>query len=306
MVRDREGRARLTALALSGTLLASGCSALAVAPVRQLPRSAAVPLEVLVASIAVDGAGLPTGGGSAVTPPSTAPGDPDGRRDGPGRQKHRPDLRPRPRPGPFSMDISSRRDFVSQATNHWCVAAAMLTMINIVEAGRPDARAGTQKRLYALGRRLSDQRKLGPIGIKPEGWAEGLNRRGIGPYIVHAAPTRGMAIRIAARALRMTGRPVGLVTWRGAHSWVMHGFEATADPAWDRDFRVTHVQVHDVWYPRISSIWGPSRPPDARIHVDALGADYLPFRRPGRRHPKWDGRFLLILPVLPEETDSRG
>lgn len=211
-------------------------------------------------------------------------------------------LRPRPRPGPFSMSISGARDFVSQATSHWCVAAAMQTMVNIMAPGRADRSERSQRRLYLLGRRHSNRQKLHAIGIEPEGWAEGLNARGYGPYVVYAAPGRAAAVRVAARALRLTGRPVGLVTWRGAHSWVMHGFEATADPAWDRDFQVTHVRVHDVWWPRISSIWGPSRGPDARLATRALAPDFLPFRRPGRRYPNRDGRFLLILPVAADES----
>ena len=39
--------------------------------------------------------------------------------------------------------------------------------------------------------------------------------------------------------IRLTNRPVGLMTWRGAHSWVMSGFNATADPAVTDKFTVT-------------------------------------------------------------------
>ena len=81
------------------------------------------------------------------------------------------------------------------------------------------------------------------------GWAAVLEERGFGPYEVASSSTREGAISKAARALRVTGRPVGLVTRRGAHSWVMSGFRATADPAWDADFEVTGVFVEDTWYP---------------------------------------------------------
>lgn len=206
-------------------------------------------------------------------------------------------LKPRPRPGSFEMDISSQRDFVSQATSQWCVAAAMQTMVNIIDRRPPDRSVRTQERLYQLGRRHSNERKLGSFGIEPEGWAEGLNVLGYGPYRVHVAPSRRAAVRQAALSMRLTGKPVGLVTWRGAHSWVMHGFRASGDPGWTRRFEVTHVRVHDVWYPRISSIWGPSRSPASTWRVADLAQDYLPWRRPGRRYPLRDGRFLLILPL---------
>lgn len=59
----------------------------------------------------------------------------------------------------------------------------------------------------------------------------------------------GLWRNLAAKAIRMTGRPVGLVVWRGAHSWVMSGFTATADPASADDFEVHKVFVQDPWFP---------------------------------------------------------
>jgi hypothetical protein len=215
-------------------------------------------------------------------------------------------LRPRPRRGPFSVDLYERGDFVHQQTKDWCVAASTQTMLNIIRRGRADRTRETQARLYQRGRRLSpNKRKLGPIGVDLVGWAELLERNGGGRYIVDGARTRKASIRKAARALRMTGRPVGLVTWRGAHSWVMSGFRATADPAMRRGFEVTAVTIEDVWYPYVSTIWGASRPPGSLVPVAALAEDYLPYRRPRARWPDRDGRFMLILPVLPPNTVAR-
>ncbi|CAN5686596.1 hypothetical protein BH23CHL8_BH23CHL8_23220 [soil metagenome] len=95
---------------------------------------------------------------------------------------------------------------------------------------------------------------------------------------------------------------MGLVVWRGAHSWVMSGFTATADPAYTKDFQVKTVFIRDVWFPWVSSIWGASRPPNAAVPVAALAEDYLPYNRPSRRHPMRDGKFMLILPTLPPDT----
>lgn len=110
-------------------------------------------------------------------------------------------------------------------------------------------------------------------------------------------PTRDAAIAAAARALRMTGRPVGLLVWRGAHAWVVSGFRATADPAYTGDFTVTHLHVVDPWYPRVSSIWGPSRSPDSLVPVSLVAEDYLAWHRLAVRYPEKDGQFVLIVPV---------
>ena len=95
----------------------------------------------------------------------------------------------------------------------------------------------------------------------------------------------------------MINRPAGLMTWRGAHSWVMSGFNATADPAQTDDFTVTAVRIEDVWYPRLSSIWGYSRPPDALYKIEDLPADYLPWKRPLGTYPAKTGNFVLVIPV---------
>jgi hypothetical protein len=168
-------------------------------------------------------------------------------------------------------------------------------MMNMIDRG-PNRSTPSQRRLYALARSLSTWRLVGG-GAEAEGWAGALNRLGYGPYAVRVERTRAGAIKAAARALRLTRRPVGLIVWRGAHSWVMSGFRATADPAATDRFAVTHVHVQDPWYPRNSSIWGPSRRPGALVPVRLLSEDYLPFRRPTVRYPDKDGRFVLVLPV---------
>jgi hypothetical protein len=206
-----------------------------------------------------------------------------------------PVLSPSPGPGGFGIELYRDGDFVSQATKIWCVPAAMQTMINII-APAADRSAAFQERLYGLARQLSTDR-LDDEGAEPEGWARGLERLGFGRYAVVAAPTRGAAVATAARALRMTGRPAGLLVWGGAHAWVMSGFRSTADPAYTSTWDVTHVTIEDVWYPRVSSIWGASRPPGALVPVGWLGQDYLPWRRPHARFPEKDGRFVVVVPV---------
>ena len=81
------------------------------------------------------------------------------------------------------MDLYRKGDMVSELTNYWCVPAAMQTMINIMEPGRPDKTRATQLRLYRLARRLSTD-KLDGKGAEPIGWARALTRLGYGKYAV--------------------------------------------------------------------------------------------------------------------------
>jgi hypothetical protein len=207
------------------------------------------------------------------------------------------DLTPPPSPGPFAINLYRRGDFSSQANERYCVPAAIQTIINVMERGASHS-VTAQHRYYRLARRYSTDRLVG-AGAEPEGWARTLEVLGHGEYGVVSQRTRARAVHAAAKALRLTGRPVGLLMWRGAHAWVMTGFRATADPAYSQRFQVTHVYVSDVWYPRVSSIWGPSRPPNARVPVDALRADYLRWKRPTARYPEKDGQFVVVLPELP-------
>ncbi len=288
----------LLALALVGAMAASACSSwsteLAVVPGTPRPAQA-VKLERVA---------TPAPTARAAAKQSDEPrGDIGGSEDaGPTVIR----LDPRPAPGPFEMNTYQQGDFVHQAHKDWCVAGSALTMINIMEDGRPKNTSQMQQRIYERGRELSPYKgRLSDIGVDLIGWAELLNNRGFGPYEVAGADTLRKAVRRAAKAIRQTGRPVGLVTWRGAHSWVMSGFTATADPAYDGGFNVEAVHIQDTWYPWVSTIWGASRPPNTLVPVSKLDEDYLPYKRPNGKWPRRDGKYMLILPVLPEGTVAR-
>ncbi len=191
------------------------------------------------------------------------------------------------------MNLYRKGDFVTQANKHQCVSAAMQIMLNVI-GPRNDRTKATQASLAKLAKRLSKARNG---GTEPEGWARGLERHDAGDYTVVVEPTIGKAVRRAIEAIRATGRPVGLLVWRGAHSWVLHGFETTDDPALTDDYDVTGLWVSDPWYPRVSSIWGASRKPNQRITVKQLREDYLKWRRPTGRYPGKDGKYVLVIPV---------
>lgn len=217
---------------------------------------------------------------------TASPGGPSASPDG-------PNASPTPKPGPFSMDLYEKGDYVGEFKDTWCLAAAVQISMNIMDAGADRTRS-TQARIFALTRSLDPA----PDGAaEPEAWAKGLTDLGYGSYEVSVQPSIKAAIHLAAKQIRLTNRPAGLLVWRGAHSWVMSGFAATADPAVTEKFTVTSVRIEDVWYPRFSTIWGYSRPPDAKVAVADLSDDFLPWHRPKGSYPDKNGKYVIVIPT---------
>jgi len=106
-------------------------------------------------------------------------------------------------------------------------------------------------------------------------------------------------MRDAAVAISGLHAPVILLTWRGAHTWVMTGYRADADPAVFPDARVTGAYILDPWYPRVSSIWGPSDPPGAFQDLAEMRRNYLVWDRPEGRYEERDGLFIAVMPTRP-------
>ncbi len=150
----------------------------------------------------------------------------------------------------------------------------------------------SQQRLWEMAR----DRSFSPFGgANPRGWVATLNELGVGPYELVSIPTYREAVRVAATALRETGRPVGLVMWPGRHAWVMSGFTSLGDPAVRSDFEVTGVHVLDPLYPRGNRRWGPSPAPGSLITPSAL-ADQFVFRERRRVNLGVPPGYLLVLP----------
>ena len=197
-----------------------------------------------------------------------------------------------PKPEPFAMDLYEKGDFVGEYVDTWCVPAAMQTAINIMSAGADTSKA-FQTRLYKLAYSL-EPGNTG--GADATGWPEGLTKLGYGNFELDVRGSINAAAWTVARAIRLTNRPGGLVVWYGWHSWVVSGFKATADPALTNDFTVTGLYIEDVWYNRLSSIWGYSNPPDTFVKTSDLSIDYKPYHE-WTKDPSRDGKFVFVLPV---------
>src|SRR4051812_47979409 len=185
-----------------------------------------------------------------------------------------------------SLNLYRPGDFVRQTNLVQCVATSMQMMINMLE-GSNDRTASTQLRLQNVARTYSDllSPRPGRKGASVWGWAAGLNDLGYGRYVVAAYPTIDDALHAAAHAIRFTGRPVGLLMWRGRHAWVMSGFRATADPRSTQNFRVTDVNVLDPLYPANNATWGRSPSPGQRLTVTQLGTQFVKRRTTGGTTP---------------------
>lgn len=252
-------------------------------------------LFTLGLALAVPGGALAANGGAATTEPTRSAAAAPTRT--------------------FSINLYRQGDFVSQATPYWCVGASMQMMLNIVGVTDDDSRAAQEANMEAA-RALGSNRWQaddeqgaeaagGALrGAGSSGWARGLVTLGAGSYVEQAVDGYGPAVAAAVRALRTTGRPVGLIVWRGAHAWVMSGFTATADPLIDPNARVTGVYIQDPWYPRVSSIWGPGQKPNTWISLSALKGDFLP-RRGGGQHANLAGKYVLVVPVNPPRPAVR-
>ena len=199
---------------------------------------------------------------------------------------------------PFELDLYRKGDFVSQSNLVQCIGASMQMMINLVE-DENDRSAATQERLFLMAREWSRRRTNGPPrGASVRGWAGGLNRLGYGPYIVQPFDTAEEALRAAARSIRVTGKPIGLLVWAGRHAWVMSGFRATADPLATDGFTVTHATILDPLYPRHSTTWGRSPSPGESVSVKALANYFVP-RRKTTFSGALTGKYVIVMP-LPE------
>ena len=209
-------------------------------------------------------------------------------------------------PRTFNLDLGARADFVAQTNFVQCVGASMQMMLNMIEPGG-DRTAATQLKLQNLAREWSGQRPDGMErqGASVRGWATGLNLLGAGPYRLAGATTIDEALLVAAQAMRLTGKPVGLLMWRGRHAWVMSGFRATGDPL-VAGTKVTAAIVEDPLYPHGSSVWGPSPAPGATLSVEALGRQFVPRRSSSRFGNALSGKYVLVLPFeLDSKTISR-
>jgi PKD repeat protein len=183
--------------------------------------------------------------------------------------------------------------FSPQLTYHWCAAASAQTMRNIV-TGQRDHSNANQSRYYVFGRSHNGYRTPDADGLDPAGW-QAVLRRWVDPaYHIVASSTYVGALQAAARAMRVTGRPVGVLVGFGAHVWVISGFSATADPAITTKFTVTSVNVEGPLYGH-PAVNGFDQAPNVRLSTDRFRYFLTPYR--DHFEPLgWRNRYVVLAP----------
>lgn len=202
---------------------------------------------------------------------------------------------PPPVPQAFALNLYQEGDFVPQYTFDWCVAASIQIAHNLIDdtGGGTWTDRGQQGDLWEMARARSSNSFN---GANPFGWAQVLTEVGMGPYAVVSIPDYEDALQTAARAIADTGRPVGLVMWRGRHAWVMSGFESLGDPDQFPEFSVTGIRVQDPLHPNGSGQWGPSPAPNSLLTPEQLATQFV-VREPRRWSSDLPTGYLLVLPL---------
>jgi hypothetical protein len=217
-----------------------------------------------------------------------------------------PQATPRPRREPVDVKLrfNPRRNFISQQTKDWCAPAGVQMVLAM--HGVADNSPATQRGLADKTGKYESWRDSHNGGWGPAAIAEALADAGVVGYEVRAYPNRAIALRDSAVALSKTKAPVILIAWRGAHTWVMTGYQANADPTVFRNAKVTGTYIFDPWYPRISTIWGPSDPPGAFQDQAEMQRNYLRWKRPEGSYQERDGKFIAVVPTMPRQDQPAG
>ena len=186
--------------------------------------------------------------------------------------------------------------FISEIKDVWCAPAGTTIVLSILGHG-----ANTT----AFETHLAGQ--IGQWDSWSDshdgGWGPGaislaLAAYGVPGYQVRAYTTLASEIRDATLALTTTHEPVVLMAWYGAHTWVMTGYRASADPTIFRDATISGAYILDPWYPRVSTIWGRSAAPGVFHTMANLAVNVLPWRRPEGYYPARDLKFIAVVPTI--------
>lgn len=229
------------------------------------------------------------------TPRPTPPRTPD------------PSATPAPTPTPIPtparvavdriLDLDPADVFASQATKDWCAPAG--TQMTLAALGLADNSEQFQATLASRIDEWESWRDSHNGGWGPSAMIAALEAYGAHGYELRAYETRADALRDAALQIDATGSPVILLAWRGAHTWVMTGYRADADPSLFPDATISGAYILDPWYPRVSSIWGASDPPNTFQNDAEMRRNFLPWKRPEGAYPNRDGLFISVVPTLP-------
>lgn len=212
-----------------------------------------------------------------------------------------PEPTPTPLPPREPVDVDLLADpgavFSHQTDRDWCAVAGTQMVLSI--HAKADPSVEFQRQLASRIREWESRSDSLNGNWGPAAIALALEAYGVPGYEVRAYESRATALRDAAKAISEMRAPAVLLTWRGAHTWVMTGYRADADPTIFSDAKVTGAYILDPWYPDHSSIWGQSDVPGHFEDEAEMKRNYLPWRRPEGRYPDRDDKFIAVVPTIP-------
>lgn len=199
--------------------------------------------------------------------------------------------------------------FTSQITNKDCAVAGTQMVLTILGLGPAGNAFQTEIHDRIVEWESLDDSLNGGWG--PAAVRLALAAYGADGYEERAYSTYTDALRDSAIAISTTDKPVVMFPWWGAHTWVMTGYRADADPTHFPDATVSGAYILDPWYDRNSSIWGPSDPPGNFEDLAELERNWPAYQgppgyesigpgwtRPEGRYPNRDGRFVVLIPTV--------
>jgi len=252
-----------------------------------------------------------------VTPRPTASPSPDPTPEPTGRASEQPaTATPEPTPARRRVDVAIVEDheavFISQQTDKWCAVAG--TQMVLVILGLAGPTPAFQAELAGRIHEWESWRDSHNGGWGPAAVAKALETYGAPGYELRAYETYADALRDSAVAISRTDKPVVMFPWWGAHTWVMTGYRADADPTIFDDAKINGAYILDPWYPRNSDIWGMSDGPGNFENLAELERNWPAFQgppgyesigpgwtRPEGAYPSRDGKFVVLIPTTPRE-----
>ena len=230
-----------------------------------------------------------------------------------------PSATPTPSPTPIArepVDMALVDDhaavFASQLTDKDCAVAATQMVLAIL--GHGDTSAAFQQEIKGRIGEWESWEDSHNGGWGPAAVSLALADYGATGYEIRAFDSYADALRASAIAITEFDKPAVMFPWWGAHTWVMTGYRADADPTLFPDARISGAYILDPWYPRESSIWGQSDPPGNFEDLGELERNWPAFQgppgyesigpvwtRPEGAYPDRDGRFVVLLPTTPRQ-----
>ncbi len=219
-----------------------------------------------------------------------------------------------PTPARVPVDVTVAPDptavFASQVTTKDCAVAGTQIVLSILGLGTPSP--AFQAELHDRIGEWESWEDSHNGGWGPSAVSLALAAYGAPGYEVRAYDTYTDALRDSAIAISELQMPVVMFPWWGAHTWVMSGYRADADPTQFADATIEGAYILDPWYPRSSSIWGQSDVPGnfedlAELErnwpvyggpppYEAIGPGWT---RPEGTYPGRDDKFVVLIPTIP-------